>query len=145
MRYVQIQHRYVVPVPDAAPSDPEWDSLCNSAVTIMEQHMKKLNPNMQDLATAWETMPNEFAPIQSTAQTGTAHRGRNISPEEAEARGGQVSFVDDVMGGVGGVTHPHDVGQRFFPPDHPLYDAETEVIEGEVVRDEDDKPKELDS
>ncbi len=138
MRYVQVTHQYSVPVPDAAPSDPEWDTLCNSAMTIMEGHMQRLNPNMKDLRTSWETMPKVYDPIENTEQTGTVHRGR--MPTESELIRMQttgVNFVDDIMGGVGGVQKPHDVGQRFFPPDHPLYDAETEIIKGEPKQIED--------
>lgn len=144
MRYVEIVHRYVVPVPEAAPADPQWDSLCNAAVSVMENHMTKLNPNMRDLVTSWQTMPIEYAPVSETQQTGTVHRGRMPSDEELQRMSVEgVSFVDDIMGGVGQVQHPHDQGVRFFPEGHPLFEAETKVIEDAEVIKED--PKQLEA
>jgi len=160
MRYVEIQHRYVVPVPDAAPHDPEWDTICNAAVSIMEQHMQRLNPNIKDLRTSWETMPTEFAAVEETVQTGSVHRGR--MPDEAELRYMSqhgVNFVADIMGGVGQAPMPYEQGQRLFPAGHPLHNVESEMLkrprtdevkpherpeplqieDAEVVRDEDEE------
>jgi hypothetical protein len=148
MRYVEIQHRYVVPVPDAAPSDPEWDTICNAAVSIMEEHMQRLNPNMQDLRTNWETMPREFASVHDTPQTGSVHRGRMPGEEELRYMSQHgVNFVADIMGGVGKAQNPYEHGQRLFPSDHPLHNVESEMLkrpeplqieDAEVVRDEDE-------
>lgn len=137
LRHVQITHKYVVPIPPEAVDLEDYDSLCNTAISMMEAHMQRLNPNIRDLVTSWETMPHQFEPIEETPQTGTVHRGR--MPSESELIRMQVTginFVDDVMGGVGGVVPPHDAGQRMFPPDHPLFDVETEMIDPE---DKDDK------
>jgi hypothetical protein len=149
-RYVQIRHTYVVPVPEAAPNDPEWDTICNAAVSIMEGHMTRVNPNILDLQTSWETMPVEFDSIEDTPQTGSVHRGK--MPDEAQLRYMSqhgVNFVADIMGGVGAAPSPYDVGQRLFPSGHPLHDIESEVIKSsrdihEVVEDaEVIPPKEL--
>jgi hypothetical protein len=150
-RYVQITHTYVVPVPWDAPGDPEWDTICNAAVSIMEEHMQRLNPNILDLNTSWETMPLEFDAIEDTPQTGTVHRGK--MPNEAELRYMSqhgVNFVADIMGGVGQAPMPHDVGQRLFPSDHPLHNVESEMLkrpreapkqieDAEIVREDEDE------
>ncbi len=144
MRYIEVHHKYVVPVPEDALDLDDYDTLCNTAITMMENHMKRLNPNISDLVTSWETMPKEYEPIASTPQTGTVHRGR--MPTESELIRMQttgVNFVDDIMGGVGGVVPPHEAGQRMFPPDHPLHDAETRIIEDAEVVEEDDEPKQI--
>lgn len=128
-RYVQIRHTYVVPVPEAAPSDPEWDTICNAAVTIMEEHMQRLNPNILDLHTSWETMPVEFDAIEDTPQTGTVHRGRMPNEEELRYMSQHgVNFVADIMGGVGRAQNPYEHGQRLFPGDHPLHNLESEML-----------------
>jgi hypothetical protein len=143
-RYVQITHQYVVPVPDAAPNDPEWDSICNAAVSIMEGHMQRLNPNILDLHTSWETMPAEFHAIEDTPQTGSIHRGRMPSDDElAHMSQHGVNFVADIMGGVGVAQNPYEHGQRLFPEDHPLHDVETRIIEDAEVIPPDEDIKEL--
>jgi len=146
MSFIRIIHEYVVEVPDAAPQDPEWDSIANMGVSIMEDHMKRANPTIKDMRSSWETMPKEYAPIQTTPQTGTVHRGRMPSEEElAYYSEHGVSFVSDIMGGVGGVQHPHDVGLQFFPDDHPLHQAEKKIIaDAEVVEEgKDNQPKQI--
>jgi len=144
MRFIRIIHEYVIPVPDTAPQDADWDTLCNAGVSIMEQYMGQVNPNIRDLRSSWETMPTEYAPVQETAQTGSVHRGRMPSDQELQRMSVEgVNFVSDIMGGVGSVQHPHDQGLTFFPPDHPLHQAEKKIIaDAEVVDEgEDDQPR----
>ena len=148
-RYLQVTHRYVIEMPADAFDDPDFQTICNRGVTIMEDRMKAVNPNIRDLASSWETMPKEYQPIEDTPQTGTAHRGRrweSFSDEERHRMQTQgVTFVDDIMGGVGGVTHPYDQGARFFPEGHPFREAEDEYIakEAEVVEEGEDEQKRL--
>ena len=144
MRFIRIIHEYVIPVADRVPSDPEWESVANMGVSIMEDHMQRVLPTIADLRSSWETMPREYAPVQETAQTGTVHRGRMPSDEELQRMSTEgVNFVSDIMGGVGSVQHPHDMGLQFFPPDHPLHQAEKKIIaDAEVVDEgEDDQPR----
>lgn len=149
-RYVEITHRYVVPVPAEAPDDPEWDTICNAAVSIMEEHMRKLNPNMKDLRTSWETMPREYEELagEGSSDTITMHRGRMPNEDELRYMSQHgVNFVADIMGGVGAAPMPYEVGQRLFPSDHPLANVESEMlkkrteprqIEDAEIVDEDD-------
>jgi hypothetical protein len=141
LRYIEIHHKYVVPMQPEALDLPDYDALCNSGISIMENHMQRLNPNIRDLVTSWETMPSSYEPIEETPQTGTVHRGR--VPTESELIRMQVTgvnFVDDVMGGVGDVVPPHEEGLRMFPSGHPLHDAESEILEMGPMREE---PKQI--
>jgi hypothetical protein len=146
MRFIRIIHEYVIPVPDTAPQDADWDTLSNAGVSIMEDYLTRVNPNIRDLRSSWETMPVEYEPIQDTPQRGSVHRGR--MPSDGELMRMQtegVNFVSDIMGGVGGVQHPHDQGLSFFPPDHPLHEAEQKtkrIADAEIVENE-DPPKEI--
>ena len=148
-RYLQVTHIYSIEMPEEALDDPDFHSICNRGVSIMEERMKQVNPNMRDLVSSWETMPLEYAPIEDTPQTGSAHRGRrweSFSPEEKHRMQTQgVTFVDDIMGGVGGVVHPHDEGAHFFPKGHPFREAEDQYLAGEaeVIEEGDDEQKQI--
>ena len=131
--YVQVTHTYVTPVPREMMKDAEFDSLCNAAVSMMEEHLQKLNPNMRDVVSSWTSMPNEFAPVEETPQTGSAIRGHVPTRAELIEHGrepGQVNFVEDVMGQYDAqAIHPHDQGLHIFPPDHPLRELEDKYLE----------------
>lgn len=144
MRYVEVTHTYVIPVPaeDVSVVEP----LAREGMSIMEGFMKARAANLRDLRSDWKLMPKGYRPQQPVQQdedeltyepakklefTDTPrNRDRELSKLMIEADADQgISFAGDVMGQRGGPPpHPWDQGLRVLPVDHDMAVAETYAL-----------------
>ena len=100
MRYMEITHKYILPVPDELDlEDPVFEMVTNRGVTIMEEFILSHASEARDLKSTWVMLPKIYSPVQS--------------PQRRSMFGSEV-----------GVVHPWDQDLWIFPEDHPLRGVE---------------------
>jgi hypothetical protein len=148
MRYVEITHTYVLPVPaeDVSVIEP----IAREGMSFMEGFMLARAANIRNLHSDWKLMPKEYTadeieitpakmPEKFTDTPRERDRIESLAAIEADADYG-ISFVEDVMGQTPkGPPHPWDQGLRVLPQGHELFNAETEALHqaGRLCRESD--------
>jgi hypothetical protein len=140
MRYVEITHVYVIPVP--AEDVDSIDAIANQGVSIMENFMLGRAANIRNLHSDWKLMPKEYRPESNDEISFEPAKGlkkftdtprerdriESLAMIEADADQG-ISFTRDIMGQDSKPPpHPWDQGLRITPPGHELFDAETVAL-----------------
>jgi hypothetical protein len=141
MRYIEITHTYVLPVPEEDLDPAELDPVMNAGVSIMERHIRAKGAAVMSLRSDWKIMPKEYDPSPVSPEEGsdevTITPALQMSREEILERfsaprpgmePGQISLTGDLMGQRPTITHPWQQGLRVLPLDHPLADKETQEL-----------------
>jgi len=115
-RHVEITHTYQVKIP--ADAQEAIAELTKVAVGIMEGVINEMR-GIENLHSDWKLMPRTYEPPKVRELVGLEKEGADIMFHQEPA------------------LHPWDQGVRFFPKDHPLYDAETQALREEgLIEDE---------
>lgn len=143
MRYVEITHTYVLPVP--AEDTASIDAIANAGVSMMEEFMKGRASQIRQVRSDWKLMPKEYdaeaqelityekgqVPQKFTDTPHERDRLESLRVIEADMDEG-ISFTGDVMGQrPAPPAHPWDQGSRITPPGHDLFNAETQALREE--------------
>jgi hypothetical protein len=147
LRYIEVTHTYVIPVP--ADAQDVIEPIAREGMSIMERFIQDRAANMRNLHSDWKLLPKEYRPVQPvqgedtiTYEPASVPSGFTDTPSErdrieslamieADADPG-ISFTRDVMGQTPGPPpHPWQQGLRVLPVDHDLFDAETEALRQE--------------
>jgi hypothetical protein len=137
VRYIQVTHTYVLPVPDDDCDPAELDPVMNAGVSIMERHIKKHGAAVLELSSDWTIMPKEYQPPsgnQSDVSLTPAISKQDLIKytESGTREPGEVSLTGDVFGQKpNSPPHPWEQGLRVLPQGHPFFDKETDALRSE--------------
>lgn len=129
MRYVEVTHTYVVPIPEDEAGDPAIDSVVNSGVSMMEAHIQGMFNQPREIRSDWKLMPREYQEGEHRTQGKVPEIRGTIATDDMAAIEARyaiendldqgINFSRDVMGQSPKATHPWDQGLSIFPEDHP--------------------------
>lgn len=114
-RYIEVTHKYIIPVP--AEEMDTIEPVADEGVAIMERQMQKWAKNLFEVRSDWQLLPREYVPPHGEITFDLTKEGL------LQTRAGRAD-----------VTHPWDQGLRVLPLEHPLAGAELKAMEQEGVR-----------
>ena len=126
MRYIEISHTYVIPVP--ADDVDAIDLIANEGVSIMEAFIRGRASNVEDLRSDWKMMPQSYRPrqlVQDFIDQGGQLRGKlpqelielNEGEEELE---GEITFHEGTVPKFTDTPHERDRVESLYAIEHDL-------------------------
>lgn len=150
MPRVKITHEYYLDIPEDQVLEG-LDSVLNAGVSMMENHMRQLSPNIE-VRSSWKQEDGWTRHVTPAPERELPTADVVILPEEMLDRRGYIkdplsdsemskrlidqdldsgiNFTEDILQGgyQSRATHPWDQGLRVFPLTHPLADTETAAL-----------------
>jgi|SRR5215831_149962 len=97
-RTIEITHIYNVDLPMTATSQDAIKALSDTAVGIMENHMKEMR-GVRNLHSDWKLMPKYVAPALTEMTVEEFEKKANLFPDEQEAEWSEVEEQQQIESG----------------------------------------------